>query len=110
MITDNNKYSARKIALVNVSTERLTNLVRGDNLEIDGARIIIEHLDYYRGLYRIVTLKIGLPNVSVRQKYFASDEMINRGELALEGEPYHAISEKNQDFFRTCLRQPMEVA
>jgi len=91
---------------------RLCDLVSGDNLECNGRREIANYAENYRGLHIITTVRIESGSMAaVIQRYFATDEMLQNGELFADGKPKYEIPYRHQQFFDQHLirQQPVEV-
>lgn len=83
----------------------LSGLAEGDNLEIEGRREIVNYLEVHKGLHAITTMKIdsGLQDLYIKQRYLASTEMLQTGELVSIGRSDYNISKSNVEFYESNL-------
>ncbi len=72
-----------KITRYEGKTESIVGLGRGDNLEVDGNREVVDYLECHRGLHSITTIKVdsGLKDLYIKHRYLATAEMLQQGEL-----------------------------
>ena len=93
----------------------LCGLLKGDNLDINGSREIVDYLEFYRGVHAITTIKVDsrLRDLYIKQRYLASAEMLQNGELISirnGGISDFDVSDSEKDFYEICLvGKPLEV-
>lgn len=93
-------------------SRNLTDLARGDNLEILGETAVVETVNEYKGLHMVGTIRIlGLYETrTIRTSYSATKRMLKCGQLHTGMTTNFLATESEVEFYQQHLiQQPKEL-